>query len=119
MPLRAEELTQHEGVLFRLPDSGRPRPIRLRTECPGWRALATTDDRQSLVQAALAGIGLIQAPLMLLDAELGAGRLVEVLREERPDSLDVSLVFQASSWLPAQTRAFIDMAKAWTPLAEA
>lgn len=115
MPLHADELAKHEGVLFRLPDSGRPRPISLRTGCVAWQALATTDDGHSLVQAALAGIGLIQAPLLLLNAELTSGRLVEALREERPAPLDVSLVFQSSSWLPAPTRAFIDMAKAWMP----
>ena len=115
VPLRPADLADHEGLLFRLPDSGRPRPIMLRTECAAWRTLATTDDGHSLVQAALAGIGLIQAPMMLLVVELDAGRLMEVLPAERPPPLDVSLVFQASSWLPAQARAFIDMAKAWAP----
>ena len=53
---------------------------------------------------------------MLVEADIIAGRLVELLPEYRPAPLDVSLVFQASSWLPAQVRAFIDMAKVWMPL---
>jgi LysR family transcriptional regulator, regulator for bpeEF and oprC len=63
------------------------------------------------VHAALAGFGLIQAPLLLVRAELEAGRLVEVLAAHRPAPLEVNLLFSSHAWLPAQTRAFIDLAR--------
>jgi len=111
MPLTPADLGAHAGLQFRLPDSGRPRPIELQAGTPGWRVAATIDDGQALVQAALAGFGLIQAPQLLVQAELDAGRLVEVLEEHRPAPLDVSLLFAASPWLPAQVRAFLDLAR--------
>jgi len=113
IPATPESLMEHDGLMFRLPDSGRLRPIMLPGECNAWRAAASTDSGQSLVQGALAGLGFIQAPLILVEADLAAGRLVEVLASHRPAALEVSLVFQANSWLPSQARAFIDMAKLW------
>lgn len=112
MPLALADLAAHEGMQFRLSDSGRPRPLELPVGTPGWRVVATLDDGQALVQAALAGFGLIQVPLLLVQAELGAGRLVEVLAGHRPAALEVSLLFAASPWLPAQVRAFVDLARA-------
>ena len=82
-------------------------------ECSAWRVTASTDDGQALVHGALAGFGLIQAPFILMEADLAAGCLIEVLPSYRPPALEINLVFQASSWLPAQARAFIDMAKLW------
>lgn len=112
-PSTPQDLGKHDGLLFRLPDSGRPRPIMLPDECSAWRVTASTDDGQSLVHGALAGLGLVQAPLILMEADLAGGRLVEVLAAYRPPALEINLVFQASSWLPAQARTFIDMAKLW------
>ena len=111
VPRQPSELAAHEGVLFRLPETGRPRPVELAPEAGSWRAVAVIDDGQSLVHAALAGFGLIQAPLLLVRAELEAGRLVEVLAAHRPAPLEVNLLFSSHAWLPAQTRAFIDLAR--------
>jgi DNA-binding transcriptional LysR family regulator len=111
MPQAPADLAHHEGVFFRRPDLGRPRPVELLPEPASWRAQAIVNDGQALVQAALAGFGLIQVPLLLVQAELDAGRLVEVLRAHRPAPMEVNLLFSAAPWLPAQTRAFIDMAR--------
>lgn len=105
------DLADHVGVFFRRPDTGRPRPVELVSESVAWRAQAIINDGQSLVQAALAGFGLIQVPLMLVQGEIEAGQLVEVLPGHRPAPLEVNLVFSGAPWLPAQTRAFVDMAK--------
>lgn len=105
------DLAVHVGVFFRRPDTGRPRPVELMPESVPWRAQAIINDGQSLVQAALAGFGLIQVPLMLVQTEIDTGQLVEVLPGHRPAPLEVNLVFSGAPWLPAQTRAFVDMAK--------
>lgn len=105
------DLADHVGVFFRRPDTGRPRPVELMPESLPWRAQAIINDGQSLVQAALAGFGLIQVPLMLVQTEIDTGQLVEVLPGHRPAPLEVNLVFSGAPWLPAQTRAFVDMAK--------
>jgi LysR family transcriptional regulator for bpeEF and oprC len=113
VPLTPDDLQGHQGLVFRLPDSGRPRAVMLSDECGAWAVIASVDDGQSLVHAAVAGMGLIQAPLILIEADLAAGRLVEVLVAYRPAPLEVNLVFQSGDWLPTQVRAFIDMAKNW------
>lgn len=115
VPQVPADLAQHEGILFRLPESGRPRPLALTPEGTVWREVATFDDGQSLVQAALAGFGLIQVPMLLVQAELDAGVLVEVLAPHRCAELEINLLFAASAWLPAQARAFVDMAKEMVP----
>jgi len=110
-PATPAELARHQGVLFRRPDIGRARPVELLPEAASWQAQAIVNDGQALVQAALAGFGLIQVPLLLAQAEIDAGRLVEVLPGYRPAPLEVNLVFSGAPWLPAQTRAFVDMAR--------
>jgi LysR family transcriptional regulator for bpeEF and oprC len=112
-PKTPDDLSREEGLFFKLPESGRPRPILLPDECEAWRMVATVDNGHALVQAAVSGFGLIQAPLMLVEDEIVAGRLIELLPDYRPPPLEVNLVFQMARWLPAQTRAFIDMAKDW------
>ncbi|MEH6434766.1 LysR family transcriptional regulator [Massilia sp. DD77] len=115
VPRQPAELVEHEGMLFRLPETGRARPVELAPELEqtssAWRAVAVIDEGQTLVHAALAGFGLVQAPLLLVQAELAAGRLVEVLAAHRPPPLEVNLLFSHHAWLPAQTRAFIDLAR--------
>lgn len=106
------DLAGHQGVFFRRPDIGRPRPVELAPAAVSWQAKVIINDGQSLAQAALEDFGLIQLPLLLVQAEIDNGRLVEVLREHRPAPLEVNLVFSGAPWLPAQTRAFVDMAKA-------
>jgi LysR family transcriptional regulator for bpeEF and oprC len=113
LPKTPDDLASQEGLFFKLPESGRARPILLPDECEAWRMVATVDNGHALVQAAVSGFGLIQAPLMLVEDEIVAGRLIELLPDYRPPPLEVNLVFQGTRWLPAQTRAFIDMAKDW------
>lgn len=111
-PRAPADLAEHQGVFFRRPDVGRPRPVELAPAAVSWQARVIINDGQSLAQAALEDFGLIQLPLLLVQDEIDSGRLVEVLREHRPAPLEVNLVFSGAPWLPAQTRAFVDMAKA-------
>lgn len=113
-PATPDDLAAHEGILFRLPESGRPRPVELVPGAVTWQAHTVVDEGQALVQAALAGFGLIQAPLLLVQAELEAGRLVEVLAAHRPAPLDVHLLYSAARWLAPQVRAFLDTARETT-----
>ena len=53
----------------------------------------------------------VQPGVRTVQAELEAGRLVEVLAAHRPAPLEVNLLFSGHAWLPAQTRAFIDLAR--------
>jgi len=66
------------------------------------------NDGEALVAAAAGGMGLIQAPLCMVAAELHAGRVVEVLERFRPRPLPISLVYPSHRKVPARVRALIE-----------
>src|SRR4029079_11814236 len=79
---------------------------------PGFRACALPiwrlGDGEALVEAAAAGLGLVQVPEVMLTDALAEGRLVEVLEEFRPPPLPLSVVYPTTRMLPARVRVFID-----------
>ena len=62
---------------------------------------------QTYEAAALAGLGLVQAPLMGIGRYLESGALVEVIPDLRRRSLDVSLVVAHRRNLSRRVRAFM------------
>lgn len=76
-------------------------PIRVR--------LSTTLP-ESAVDAAAAGLGLVQATSYQAAAAVQAGLLVPVLREFEATATPVSLVYPSSRLVPQKLRAFLDWA---------
>lgn len=74
-------------------------------ELPG---ALSVNSAQSYEAAALAGLGLIQAPLMGISRYLDSGALIEVLPDARRRSLDVSLVVAHRSNLSRRVRVFMN-----------
>lgn len=69
----------------------------------------TTDDAYSLVQAAVAGTGIVMVSDWLAGPELSDGRLIAVLPNWSIDAADAVHIVHASARLvPAKTRAFVD-----------
>ena len=111
-PGSPDELTRHTCLLFRLPSSGRDRPWQFRA---GKRDFSLTPesgvrlgDGEALVQAAAAGLGLVQAPTYLAEHEVKRGRLVESLQRYRPAPLPISLVYPSHRHIPLRVRALAD-----------
>lgn len=67
-----------------------------------------TDDMVQMRIAALAGIGVVQLPTMVVDKDLGAGTLVDVLPEWHPRSGIVHAVFPSRRGLLPAVRGLID-----------
>ena len=67
-----------------------------------------TEDMISLRRAALAGLGVVQLPSMVVDEDLASGALVEVLPKWRPRAGVIHLVFPTRRGLMPATRSFID-----------
>jgi DNA-binding transcriptional LysR family regulator len=67
-----------------------------------------TDDMIQLRLAALAGIGVVQLPTMMVDKDLVAGTLVDVLPDWRPRSGIVHAVFASRRGLLPAVRGLID-----------
>jgi DNA-binding transcriptional LysR family regulator len=112
VPRRIDDLKHHVAVLFRQPTSGRSRPWEFRRR--GQRvelqpvSRVRVSDGEGMVAAALCGLGICQVPQVMVEEELAAGRLVELLRGCRPEPMPISVVWPSGRTLPARVRAAID-----------
>lgn len=108
-PQSPDDLVRHACLLFRLPSSGRDRPWQFRSGkrqvslIPG--GLLRLGDGEALIQAAAAGLGIIQAPTYFARQEAERGRLVEILRTHTPAPLPISLVYPGNRHIPLRVRA--------------
>lgn len=67
-----------------------------------------TDDLEVLRQAALAGVGIVRLPTMMVWRDIDAGRLVPVLPDWRPRAGIVHAVFPSRRGLLPSVRALLD-----------
>jgi LysR family transcriptional regulator, regulator for bpeEF and oprC len=106
-----QDLASHSIVAFRLPTSGRDRPLEfiengLRVTLPS-NSTFHINHGEALAHAAVLGVGLAQIPEFFAGSFLESGALVEVLQNARPAPLPVSLVLPGSRVRPARVRALI------------
>jgi DNA-binding transcriptional LysR family regulator len=111
-PQNPYDLERHHCMVFRMPSTGRDRPFQFRVDGVGvdlqLEARLRLGDGEALVEAAAAGLGLVQVPEVMLTDALAAGRLVEVLAEYRPPPTPISVVYPSTRMLPSRVRVFID-----------
>ena len=98
------DLDRHDCVRFRRPSTGRHRPwyFRIAEKDVAMDPVArySLNDGDGLVAAAVHGLGLIQGPHHIVEDEVQAGRLEEVLTRFRPTPLPVSLQYPANRHVP-------------------
>lgn len=70
----------------------------------------STNDGDAYLQCALLGLGIVQIPKALAQPHLDRGELIEILRDRRPASPPISLLYPQNRHLSPQVRAFVD----WT-----
>jgi DNA-binding transcriptional LysR family regulator len=68
----------------------------------------TTTDMHALKEATLAGVGVVQLPILMLTKELANGALIKVLPEWEPRREVIHLVFPSRRGLLPSVRALID-----------
>jgi DNA-binding transcriptional LysR family regulator len=111
-PQRPDDLRRHRAIQLMLPDTGRPLQWHFQEEGRATEvtvpASLVVDHPLAALTAAVAGGGLTRLLDFTVAAELRAGRLVEVLREFRPPSVPVSVVYPGRRHLAAKVRTFID-----------
>ncbi|WP_413725989.1 LysR family transcriptional regulator [Sodalis sp. RH16] len=71
-------------------------------------AMVTVNNVDAYNAACLAGLGIIQAPSIGLSEHVAAGRLVAILADYPPPSMDVSLLYAHRHYLPRRARVFMD-----------
>lgn len=108
-----QDLRQHECIQFVLPSTGQPVPWLLRQD--GRIAehvtdghLSCIDDILGPVTLARAGAGVVQTYRFLVEADLEAGRLVELLPEYAGASRPFSLLYPAHRHMALRVRVLID-----------
>jgi DNA-binding transcriptional LysR family regulator len=111
-PRVPHELEQHHCVLFRVPTTGRDRPWQFRVDGVNLEmqpdARLRLGDGEALVEAAAAGLGLVQVPDYMAADAIATGRVVELLARHRAPPLPINVVYPTTRMLPPRVRAFID-----------
>jgi DNA-binding transcriptional LysR family regulator len=67
----------------------------------------------AIAAAARAGLGFARLPVMLVQEDVAAGRLVRVLPDYEPNETGVYVVYPHRERMPAKLRVFIDHLAAW------
>ena len=112
-PANPHELHKHNCIQFALPSTGRTIPW-LFADGGEDIDLATTglygcaEDILGAVTLARAGGGLFQTYRFIVDADLKAGRLVEVLSQSGGRSRPFCLIYPHARHIPLRVRAFVD-----------
>lgn len=111
-PKVPEDLLSHRLVTL-LPPSGRHRPMvylssgnDIAIDTRG--AVATFTNGEAMVDAAIAGIGIAQAPEIYARQALSTGALVQVLTGQDAPGTPVQLVYPPRRQLPRRVRALMD-----------
>lgn len=110
MPRVPEDLTRHDCLIYSYasdrddwhfvgPDG--PTTIRI-----GGRLNSNNGD--AVVQAALAGLGIILQPTFIVGPEIREGRLVPLLPDHRPADLGIYALYPQNRYVSAKVRTFID-----------
>lgn len=112
-PLGLDDLARHRLVRYATRLGTRPAGFEV-AEAPGLvRQIpmgggVTVNNSEAYGAACLAGLGLIQAPVLALRPHVEAGALVEVLPRWRAPDLPVTLLYAHRRHVPARLRAFMD-----------
>ena len=106
------DLEQHQCVLFRVPTTGRDRPWQFRVDGVSVEiqpeARLRLGDGEAMIEAAAAGLGLVQVPDYMAAEAIASGRVVEVLAKHRAPPLPINVVYPTTRMLPPRVRVFID-----------
>lgn len=112
-PESPDDLSAHTSLMFRMPSSGRDRPWQFRV---GKRSVSLVPDSgvrlgdgEALVQAAAAGLGVIQVPKYIAEDEVKRGGLVEILPRFRPAPQPISLVYPSNRHVPLRVRVLAEV----------
>ncbi len=113
VPHHLTDLASHECIQFVLPSTGQAVPWAFCKEGQDIEvgttgSLTCSDDLLGVVTLARHGAGLLQTYRFIVEDDLRAGRLVEVLQDQGGRSRPFSIIYPATRHMPLRVRAFID-----------
>ncbi|MGC4026881.1 MAG: LysR family transcriptional regulator [Mesorhizobium sp.] len=111
-PAHLDELEGHQMVGFHSSTTGGVMPLEFIVEgrprnvtLPARLMVSGTD---TLRQAALRGLGIIQVPRYSVAGDIADGRLIEILPHNAPEPMPVHVLYPSSRQLSLRVRVFID-----------
>ena len=109
-PVAPDDLDRHACIAFVFQRQLRPWSFRRGDTVIEHRprGVLRTNDAEHVRVAALAGLGLAQAPRWLFSSDLAEGRLVEVLRDWPGARTPIHAVHPSGRRAPGKLRAFVD-----------
>ena len=115
-PATPQELRRHTCIAYRRPRTGRIRDWRFR-DGDGIRNMPVSSTLifnriELLIEAAIAGFGLIQIPECYAQQALARGELALALHEYRAGGYEISAVYRQQQRLAPNVRAFMDFVTA-------
>lgn len=112
IPRQPDDLLNHNCLNFRFPTTGRLKLWRFQSggekrelRAPG---NLTFDNGEALIEAAVAGLGIIQVPSYMVTAAIEAGALRLLLREYAIENSSIAVVYPQNRHLSPKVRAFVD-----------
>lgn len=108
VPQTPAELAAHDGVLFRVPDTGKPQDWPLAEPAPLPPAVLTCNNMEAVRAAAIAGLGIACMPAFLAQDALADGRLQPVLDAHMADGGAFFVVWPSRRQLSPKLRVFVD-----------
>jgi DNA-binding transcriptional LysR family regulator len=115
-PERPKDLARHRCITFVAGPSARPWPWRFAADGADRRTVELAvggplrlNSAEAAIDAAVAGMGLVQVHAYLAAPALATGRLCAVLQDHAPtDSADLWVLYPSSRHLSPKVRAFVD-----------
>jgi LysR family transcriptional regulator for bpeEF and oprC len=111
-PVVAEDLAQHRCLTFVNPRTGRHDQWTFTHQGQAYaiqvRQGVSSNDIQTLIDAALAGAGIVNVAKLLVADEIASGKLVPILTAYTPTSSPLYLLYLANRHLTRRVRCFID-----------
>ena len=112
VPQSVEDLRDHTCIAYRRPRTGKLRAWRFRSGAAGPLVPVTgppvLNSIELLIQAAEAGLGMIQVPECYAKPSIDEGALMEVLREHRAGGYQISAAYLPQQRLTPKIRVFIE-----------
>lgn len=111
-PTSIEDLKQHKCVNYVYPTNGRT--YQWQFDSPDGRIALDVDahllinDGESVIQAAMAGLGIIQVPHWLAAGPIGKGKLEVIMQDTISTGSPVWIVYPQKKHLSARVHAFMD-----------
>lgn len=111
-PQNLDELMAHQAVDYFSASSGKALPLEFvvagQTQTLRLSAALAVNNADAYVAACEAGLGIVQVPLYHVAAQLAAGTLLELLPQQRPPALPLSVLYPQHRQLSPRLRVFVD-----------